>query len=324
MPLSCSNITLAYPGRQPILTDVSFSIEPGELVFITGPSGAGKTTLLNALAGRIAPAAGTVAVDGLISDDTPGRRSAIARRVALTEQLPERQLFAATVYDEVAFGPRNLDLTDDEIDRRVRRALACVGLDVDSVGDTSPFAHSGGEKRRIAIAGMLALETPYLLLDEPTAGLDPRERKRLLAALRDLARQGTGIAIVTHDAELIAGPDDRVVDISQLGGARDDSASNGTPAPHAGAAKAGASTSGLTPSGTSAPRIGIYRPGATLAHKLDPLSKLIFCALYLVAAFAAHSAAGLAVVSAPLPPAASRPRGPSARSNRFTGSWPSC
>lgn len=297
MSLTCSNVTLAYPGSDPIITGLTLSIDAGELVFITGPSGTGKTTLLRALAGRIAPAAGSVSADGFPSDGDPACRRSFAERVALTEQLPERQLFATTVYDEVAFGPRNLGLDDAAVDRRVRSALACVGLDADAVGDTSPFAHSGGEKRRIAIADMLALETPYLLLDEPTAGLDPRERQRLLAALRALAHEGRGIAIVTHDAELLARKDDRVVELSTLESknpepaAPNDSAAAIPPEPEP-------STAGSAGMAASAPRIGIYRPGFTLAHWLDPLAKLIFCALYLVSAFVARNAAGLCVVAA--------------------------
>ena len=151
MGLSCRNLIVTYPKSVlPTLHGFDLSLSRGEVVGITGPSGAGKTTLLRCLAGTLSPTAGAVEADGA---------------VALVEQQPERQLFAPTVFDEVAFGPRNLGLDEGPVAERVNKALTTVGLNPEAIASTSPFAHSGGEKRRIAIADMLAMDAAYLLLD---------------------------------------------------------------------------------------------------------------------------------------------------------------
>lgn len=175
------------------LAGVNLAVEPGELTLVVGATGSGKSTLLRLLAGLLQPTAGAVTVDGL----APG--SAEARgRVAIVFQNPEAQFFAESVLDDVAFGPRNLGVRDPLT--VAADALAAVGLDPARFGPRSPFTLSGGEARRVAIAGALAMGARYLLLDEPTAGLDARGRRDVRAVLeRERAR--SGVVVVTHDPD---------------------------------------------------------------------------------------------------------------------------
>lgn len=205
MPLMCKGLGYRYDGPSGCaLRDVSFSMEPGESVGLAGRSGSGKTTLVRCLAGQLMPSEGCVEVDGQMLDRAPTTRRYFARRVGIVAQLPERQLFGQTVYEDVAFGPRNDACPDEEVDRRVRRALDEVGFDYARSLEASPFELSGGEQRRIAIAGILALDPTYLVLDEPTAGLDPEGRDSLIAVVRELVDSGVGVVLVSHDMDLLA------------------------------------------------------------------------------------------------------------------------
>lgn len=210
--LCCEAMTFRYEGGEAdAVQEVTVEVVPGEVLGIAGRSGCGKSTLLRCLAGQLVPQAGTLEADGERFGVSAASRRAYRRRIGLAFQLPERQLFAETVLEDVAFGPRNLGLEGSEAEGRARWALEAVGLDPERFGGRSPFSLSGGEARRAAIAGVIALRPSYLLLDEPTAGLDPREGERLLGLLTNLTRRGMGIAFVSHDVDAIARVCTRVV-----------------------------------------------------------------------------------------------------------------
>ncbi len=209
MALSLDNVDYTYaPGTsyaQPALKRVSLEVSRGELVLLVGATGSGKSTLLRIAAGLLAADAGGVLLDG-----QPLTASTARGRIGLVFQNPESQLFAESVSADVAFGPKNLDASDDQAADRAREALRAVGLDPDAFGPRSPFALSGGEARRVAIAGVLAMRPRYLLLDEPTTGLDVRGREAVLGGLERIRRE-VGIVVVTHDAEEFLGQADRVL-----------------------------------------------------------------------------------------------------------------
>lgn len=182
---------------QEALSGVDLVLTPGSLTLVLGPTGSGKSTLLRIAAGLITPATGVVTLDGAA---VRGARSSQAPGVGLVFQSPESQLFADTVLDDVAFGPRNQGLDSRTALSAARSALDSVGLDPETFGSRSPFTLSGGEARRVALAGVLAMRPAYLLLDEPTAGLDVAGRASVMAAIEAI-RDTTALAIVTHDAE---------------------------------------------------------------------------------------------------------------------------
>lgn len=189
------------------LAGVSLDLERGDLVVIAGATGSGKSTLLRLLAGLLEPADGVVTVDG----ESPRARTARGR-VAIVFQNPESQFFAETLLADVAFGPRNLGVADPE--GAAHAALSSVGLDPSVFGLRSPFTLSGGEARRAAIAGALAMGAPYLLLDEPTAGLDARGRREVLASIA-AERVRAGVAVVTHDPDEFLGSATRVLALGE-------------------------------------------------------------------------------------------------------------
>ena len=210
-PADWGNDPTAYWALQ----DVSFSIHRGEFFGIAGHTGSGKSTLIQLANGLLQPTAGTVLADG---HDLADKHAVVeARRdVGVVFQYPEHQLFAATVYDDVAFGPRNLGLSPDEVESRVRGALALVHLDLDELRETSPFALSGGQQRRVAFAGVLAMRPTTLVLDEPIAGLDPQGRRSFLDLIAELhGQQDMTIALVSHDMNDLARLCDRVLVLNQ-------------------------------------------------------------------------------------------------------------
>lgn len=206
--LEVKNLQHVYSAGTPFehvaLEDVSFSVERGEFIGVIGHTGSGKSTLMQHLNGLLKPTAGTVALDGkdIWSDKALTRQSRF--RVGLVFQYPEYQLFEETVYKDIAFGPRNMGLKEDEIDRRVREAAGFVGITEQQL-QVSPFDLSGGQKRRVAIAGVIAMEPEILILDEPTAGLDPEGREDILKNI-DAYRKAKNatIMMVSHSMTDVA------------------------------------------------------------------------------------------------------------------------
>ncbi|BFK39291.1 hypothetical protein I050019G5_18910 [Collinsella sp. i05-0019-G5] len=198
------------PNSPWALRDVSLTVRRGEFLGLAGHTGSGKSTLVQHLNGLIRPQEGSVCALGL---DLSNKKDAAAvkAKVGVVFQYPERQLFAETVAQDVAFGPRNLGLPQDEVARRVASSLARVGLDLAAIGDKSPFELSGGQQRRVAFAGVLAMEPEVLVLDEPMAGLDPAARRDFLGLIGRLHREGLTVVMVSHSMDDLANCCDRIV-----------------------------------------------------------------------------------------------------------------
>ena len=206
--LEVKNVNYIYSAGTPFehkaLEDVSFAVHPGEFIGIIGHTGSGKSTLMQQLNGLLKPTSGTVLLDGedIWSDKKLTRQARF--RVGLVFQYPEYQLFEETVYKDIAFGPKNMGLSEEEIDRRVREAAGFVGLTEKQL-EVSPFDLSGGQKRRVAIAGVIAMEPEVLILDEPTAGLDPTGRSEILANIETYRKaKNATIMMVSHSMEDVA------------------------------------------------------------------------------------------------------------------------
>lgn len=200
------------PYETRALDDVSLTIHDGEFIGLIGHTGSGKSTLVQHLNGLILPTGGKITVDGMDLAEKGTDRRAIRRRVGLVFQYPENQLFEETVAKDIAFGPKNLGLDEAEIDRRVRTAMRRVALDYDKLAQRSVFELSGGQMRRVAIAGVLAMEPQTLVLDEPCAGLDPRGREEILGLISDLHREsGATIVMVSHSMDDVAALAERVI-----------------------------------------------------------------------------------------------------------------
>ena len=210
MRLELRDVHHVYAAGTPFaveaLRGVSLTVEPGEVLGIVGGTGSGKSTLVRHMNLLLVPAGGEVLVDGV--DVTTLKKSELRRRVGLVFQFPEAALFAPTVDEDVAFAPRRLGLDEDEVRERVRESLGLLG--VGNLAGRSPYALSGGEKRRVAIAGVLAMGPEVLILDEPTAGLDPATRGELLDLIRHLRDAGVSVVLVSHDLDEVAEVADRV------------------------------------------------------------------------------------------------------------------
>ena len=216
MPIVIEHLNYVYmsggPYETKALDDVSLTIGDGEFVGLIGHTGSGKSTLVQHLNGLLLPTSGKIFVDGLDVADKQTDRRAIRRRVGLVFQYPENQLFEETVEKDIAFGPRNLGLDEQEIDRRVRDAMRKVALDYDTLHERSVFELSGGQMRRVAIAGVLAMEPQVLVLDEPCAGLDPHGREEILSLIKGLHEEsGTTIVMVSHSMDDVASLAERVI-----------------------------------------------------------------------------------------------------------------
>lgn len=207
MPITVNNLTFRYPtlGQSTFaLENVSFTIEEGSFFGVIGHTGSGKSTLIQHLNGLLTSEKGCVIVDGYDMSDKKERNTA-RHLIGMVFQYPEYQLFAETVYEDIAFGPRNMKLSDREIDEKVLHAIELVGLDPVKAKAKSPFELSGGQKRRAALAGVLAMSPKYLVLDEPMAGLDPAGREAVLGILERLrAEEGCTIVMISHSMEDIA------------------------------------------------------------------------------------------------------------------------
>jgi len=219
MPIEITQLSHTYlPGSQlayPALSDISLTIQDGEFLGIIGHTGSGKSTLIQHLNGLLLPTGGSVLVDGLDTREKKIRKK-IRSLVGMVFQYPEYQLFEETVERDVAFGPKNMGLDEAEIAMRVSEAMQLVGLNPSEFAEKSPFELSGGEKRRAALAGILAMRPKYLVLDEPMAGLDPRGRREILALIESLRRDfGTGIVMVSHSMDDVAMYADRIAVLDQ-------------------------------------------------------------------------------------------------------------
>lgn len=209
MPIIMEGVYHTYQAKTPYethaLKDINLEINEGEFVGLIGHTGSGKSTLIQHLNGLLKPSLGRVVVDEIDISVKGTKLKEVRQKVGLVFQYPEHQLFEETVFADIAFGPKNLGLPEAKIAKRVRKAMQMVALDYDAYQEASPFVLSGGEKRRVAIAGVLAMEPKYLILDEPTAGLDPRGRDEILAQVVRLHREeGLTVILVSHSMDDVA------------------------------------------------------------------------------------------------------------------------
>ena len=218
MPITADHLTYIYGGNKNLITtavdDISVTIDDGQFIGLIGHTGSGKTTFLQLLSGLIKPESGTVLIDG---EDIFAKKfdlHSIRGKVGIVFQYPEHQLFEETVFKDVCYGPKNMGLEKEEIERRAKEALSLVGIS-EEVYTQSPFELSGGQKRRVAIAGVLSMNPKIMILDEPTAGLDPAGRKEILGLVEKLCReQKMTIILVSHSMDDVAEYADRILVIN--------------------------------------------------------------------------------------------------------------
>ncbi len=213
--IKITNLDYTYMPKTPFerkaLDNINITIEDGEFVGLIGHTGSGKSTLVQHLNGLLKPQSGSVVINNQSTDAKGKELTKIRCDVGLVFQYPEHQLFEETVYKDIAFGPTNLGLDKEEIDKRVRDAARCVGLTEDIL-DKSPFDLSGGQKRRVAIAGVISMQPAVLVLDEPTAGLDPAGREEILAQIRSIHKErNMTVILVSHSMEDVARLADRLI-----------------------------------------------------------------------------------------------------------------
>lgn len=230
MSITVENLTYTYskglPNETRALEDVSFQLKTGEFAAVIGHTGSGKSTLMQQLNGLLRPDSGKITVGEMCITDPSTKMTEVRRKVGLVFQYPEYQLFEETVAKDVAFGPKQVGMTGEELDWVVEESLRLTGLDYEEVKERSPFELSGGQKRRVAIAGVLAMKPEILILDEPTAGLDPSAHRDVLKLIRRIHRQERmTILLVSHNMGDIAELADRVLVMN-----RGKLVMNGTPA----------------------------------------------------------------------------------------------
>ncbi len=193
------------PFEKRALDGIDVEIDEGEFIGLIGHTGSGKSTLVQHLNGLMKASSGKIIIDGQDISDKEVDMREIRQKVGLVFQYPEHQLFEETIYKDIAFGPKNLGLSEEDVEIRVRESMNLVGLDYESLKDRSPFELSGGQKRRVAIAGVIAMKPKILILDEPTAGLDPKGRDEILGEIKKLYLKGNiTIILVSHSMEDIA------------------------------------------------------------------------------------------------------------------------
>lgn len=214
MSITLTNVTHTYmtgtPFERTAIKNVNLSIEEGEFIAIIGHTGSGKSTLVQHLNGLLAPSSGTVTVDGVDIHGKKPQSIAARHKVGMVFQYPEYQLFEETIGADIAFGPKNFGLSEAEIEQRVQEAMTFADLDYDFYKDRSPFQLSGGQMRRVAIAGVIALKPTYLILDEPAAGLDPIGKQVIFDKIKGLHESGTTVILVSHNMDDVAKMADRI------------------------------------------------------------------------------------------------------------------
>lgn len=216
MSIKIENLTHVYMPKTPFekkaLDDVNLVIKDGEFLALIGHTGSGKSTLIQHLNGLLEPSSGRILVDDIDLTNKETKLTDIRKKIGLVFQYPEYQLFEETIEKDIAFGPNNLGLSKEEISDRVKRSMEMVGLDYESYKDVSPFDLSGGQKRRVAIAGVIAMEPKVLILDEPTAGLDPKGRDDILEQIKILhEKYKMTIVLVSHSMEDVGKLAERIV-----------------------------------------------------------------------------------------------------------------
>ncbi|MDU1443328.1 energy-coupling factor transporter ATPase [Clostridium cochlearium] len=209
MSIKIENLTHIYmqgtPFEKKAIDNVNLEIKNGEFIALIGHTGSGKSTLIQHINGLLKPHSGRIVIDDIDITKKEVKMSEVRKKVGLVFQYPEYQLFEETIEKDIAFGPKNLNLSEEEINKRIKRVMNIVGLDYEKNKDKSPFELSGGQKRRVAIAGVVAMEPEILILDEPTAGLDPKGRDEILGEIKDLHKEyNMTIILVSHSMEDVA------------------------------------------------------------------------------------------------------------------------
>ncbi len=214
--IEINNLSHVYspglPFEKKAVDDISLKIEENEFIGLIGHTGSGKSTFIQHLNGLLKPSSGEIIIDGTRVDKSGSNLTDLRKKVGLVFQYPEYQLFEETIERDIAFGPRNLDISEEEVHERVKASMESVGLDYETYKDKSPFELSGGLKRRVAIAGVLAMEPKVLILDEPTAGLDPRGRDEILSEIKNIhENRKMTVILVSHSMEDVAKIAERII-----------------------------------------------------------------------------------------------------------------
>ena len=214
--IEINNLTHIYseglPFEKKAVDDISLKVEENEFIGLIGHTGSGKSTFIQHLNGLLKPSSGEIIIDGTRVDKSGANLTDLRKKVGLVFQYPEYQLFEETIERDIAFGPGNLDLSEEEVKERVKSSMESVGLEYETYKDKSPFELSGGLKRRVAIAGVLAMEPKVLILDEPTAGLDPRGRDEILSEIKSIhEKRKMTVILVSHSMEDVAKIAERIV-----------------------------------------------------------------------------------------------------------------